>query len=292
MNDFVSLRRELRALAFEDAPGPVATGAVIGAAVGMRRRRRATLAATLTVAGLLLAGAMRSPGQEQGLVVTPGPTPTSSPPVPQSASASPSPSASPPAGRPPRPAAGSPTATTGPAVDPSAEPSLSPTGEPPPPRVCNLLVDVADDASPPTGARALDVLSADVATGQKLVTAVLRLGSLDDVPADGATWSFSWMLGTQTYRVETEQSPAGRTSRLVVGGQQSTATPTVTVDAATRQVRWQVFRGAVPDLAQTATFHSLSAATARGTGATAVQSDAASSSATYEDRTPSCVKSA
>jgi hypothetical protein len=320
MTDERSLRSALAALATADAPGPVDTGAVRGQARRLRHRRRANAAVAAGLCGVaLLAGVARPHGRTNGLEVANDPSPTSSPrPSPDSTEpATPDATSTPAPGGPSSPRPGSPTPgsptpgspTPGGSTEPtpSAAPGTS-AGQVPPPgtaepkqvQVCNLLVDGANDEGSAPAAPSLDVRSADVATGADDVVAVVRvrdLGGSD--PAQGATWSFGWTLGTTRYAFDVTKDATGRQGapRLVVtpaGGTSSTVDAvTVVLDATANTIRWTTARANVPDLATESTFTALRADTWRGTGATATAAtaaDTATSNATYDDRTPSCVK--
>jgi hypothetical protein len=313
MSEHLGLRRALRGLAAADEPVPVATGAVVGRALRIRRRRRTSAAvcgAVVLVA--VAAGAARPRSDADGLVVAPGPSPSATSPEP---SGSPAPSASvapvsPSPGSPASPAPGgsavpagggppgpppSPSLSSSPGPagggggTPSPGPgSASPSSAPPP--VCKIIVDPYGDVATPAEP-SLDIQSADLATGDTTLVAVVRVGSLDAYPPQGGTWTFGWTLGGRAYLLSATRSATGTTGAgMTVDGVATGASVTYVFDVPSHEVRWVVPRADVPDLATATTFTGLRVTTSRGTGATASAADDTTRTATYEDRTPSCVQ--
>jgi hypothetical protein len=184
-----------------------------------------------------------------------------------------------------------------PPPSPSTPPSetadpANPGPEPPTKPSCNLLVDPAGDGTwGPVRYDALDITSADVASDGERVVVHLRLSGLDDVPAAGVKWAFGWTLGTRSYAAEAARTANGDSARLRItdDGGETTADPvSFLVDVSARRIVWVFSRASVPEA--DGRFHSLHATTWHGSEGALVSADVATSSSTYQDRQPSCVK--
>ena len=137
------------------------------------------------------------------------------------------------------------------ALAPAASAKPKPEPEPVVP-ICNVIVDYAGDTSYGDA----DILSGDIASGTKLVTAVLRLRSLaftDPVVRTGARWELAFTVGGSRYAYSTRRDALGATTstftRQAQGGPAVVvAVPMTTLDTAARQVRWSVPRTVIPEL--------------------------------------------
>lgn len=180
---------------------------------------------------------------------------------------------------------------------------------------CQLLVDAAGDGTT-SGVvphrDALDILSADVASGPRNLVGALRLASTASDPTltHGVTYSLSWTAGGTTQLLSYAVFQDGTTSarfdpRAVVGDNGPTHTVKVVVDPATSTITWTVPRKLNPVLAKRgAKFTQLAAASdpkvnLRTPAASPVQfngestlasADDASGGKAYTDFAPSCVK--
>ena len=83
----------------------------------------------------------------------------------------------------------------------------------PRPPVCNLLTDLADQAGSP----ALDIVSADIATGRKSLTWVIRVANLsstaDPATTAGRQWTFTYTIGNKKITNTITDGPLGPTDR-------------------------------------------------------------------------------
>lgn len=179
-----------------------------------------------------------------------------------------------------------------------------------PKAVCLQVTDAAGDGTS-AGAvphrDALDILSADIATGKRNLVAVLRLASVapDPTLTTGASYRFTWRAGGVDQAMTlTQFSDGSRVAdfdpNTAFGASNDNRAPQLVVDQATNTITWTVPRKANPALAKKGIkFSALSAAAdpsfniaAPGfTGTMSfLQGDAASSGKTYTDLTPSCVK--
>jgi hypothetical protein len=99
----------------------------------------------------------------------------------------------------------------GPALIPAAA-ATRPKPKPRPP-VCNLLTDPADQSGSP----ALDIVSADVATGHKSLTWVIRVVNLsstaDPSTTAGRQWTFTYAIGNKKITNTITDGPLGPTDR-------------------------------------------------------------------------------
>jgi hypothetical protein len=179
-----------------------------------------------------------------------------------------------------------------------------------PKAACLQVTDVAGDGTSGGAVPhrdALDILSADVATGKRNLVAVLRLASVaaDPTLTTGVSYRFAWRAGGVDQAMTlTQFSDGNRVSdfdpNTAFGANNDNRTPQLVVDQATNTITWSVTRKANPVLAKKGTkFSALSAAAdpsfnigAPGFTATMsfVPGDTASSGKTYTDLAPSCVK--
>lgn len=180
---------------------------------------------------------------------------------------------------------------------------------------CMLVVDAAGDGTS-AGAvphrDAVDVLSADLATGTRNLVAVVRLASVDPDPTltTGITYTFSWVAAGVTQQMTLVQYSDG--SRVadfdpntVFGANGDNRAPLVRVDSASKSITWTISRKMNPVLAKKGTKFgtftvnadpalnlatpSASPVSFSGT-ASFLQGDEAVSGKSYVDLTRSCVK--
>jgi len=101
----------------------------------------------------------------------------------------------------------------------------------PRPPVCNLLTDPTDQ----TGSPALDIVSADVATGRKSLTWVIRVANLsstaDPTTRAGRQWTFTYTIGSKKITNTITDGPLGPTDR-------SGNSATVVVNPVKNEVRY------------------------------------------------------
>jgi len=157
---------------------------------------------------------------------------------------------------------------------------------------CPMLTDdLADGRSVAVGAiqsDALDIVSADLASGATTVSVVLRVVALPDDPILwlGARWSVGWRIDGVAYSVTARRS-AGR-SAVYTGGF-SHGPAALAVDAPAGTFTWTVDRADLPVLATPGkAFIDLYAST----GPFAGNGDAASVMQTYVDQDPACITAA
>lgn len=183
------------------------------------------------------------------------------------------------------------------------------------PRVaCLQLVDRPGDgttAGVVPSRDALDIRSADVATGRRNLVAVLRPASVEAGPSlwTGVTYTLRWRVAgvdqTVTYLWYTDgRHAAAFDPDTAPGATNDTRVPAVGVDPAAGTVTWVVPRRANPAPARRgATFAALTATAAPSTDAalprrspasfsvsvSVVGGDTGSSATTYTDLAPSCL---
>ena len=169
-----------------------------------------------------------------------------------------------------------------------------PAPKPKPKPVCNLVVDPATDG-PPTGDASLNIVSADVATNATTITAVIRVQKLSDPDLMAPQGRFyelqftgtSQQIGVPIYAM---LSPAGNTFEGGAG--------TGVVDVAKNEIRisvplshWTGAGSVVPG----PPFHDFIVYADISNGAEPIPTtfttlgDTATSKATYQPGTPSCV---
>lgn len=181
--------------------------------------------------------------------------------------------------------------------------------------VCQLVTDATGDATLADGTpnrAALDIVSADVATGARNLVGVVRLASVatDPTLATGVTYRLSWTAGgvPQEFRlaVFSDGTRVVLFDPNAVGGQTGDEIDAkAVVDSATSSITWTLPRKANKVLAKKGTkFSGLSvsanapfnlktpsASPVTFTGQMSfLPGDTASSGKTYTDLAPSCVK--
>jgi len=183
----------------------------------------------------------------------------------------------------------------------TAPATAKPKPKPKPKPVCFLITDESNDSGGSyKSSKALDVSSADVATGAKTLVAVLRVQTTD---MNGDTWApvgYSWFVGwtiqgvkyAVTARRSLDTSKAAWTYKFAytIGVTEtdwpdSWAKPVIGPTSYT----WTMPRTAIPGLKKPG---QVLTDLQSGSGALGGNADQASSKNTYKDRTPSCVKAA
>lgn len=167
------------------------------------------------------------------------------------------------------------------------------------PLPCKQVTDEEGDGrslglSSPT----LDVLSADISTGPREVTAVLRLKSgaveSDNVLAGGALWNFNVTAGGIKYTFfATYPGVVTLGPRELKGGLTAGSNPSVP-EATFRRVGndfyWTVSRAAIPALKKAKQYIFVTSATS-GANSTGGDSGFAKPNTKYLDKSPSCLRS-
>lgn len=132
----------------------------------------------------------------------------------------------------------------------------------------------------------LDIRSADLASNDTVVLAVLRMRSLgpgEPSGVAGVRWSFVWEIDGTLHVAEVRRA-AGPTATYTASF--GAAPVSATIDAATASITWRIPRSAIPALATPKrTFRNLRATTSVA-GSTF---DTAASMATYIDQTAGCI---
>lgn len=160
-------------------------------------------------------------------------------------------------------------------------------------KVCYLVKDIAGDgkhtlAGAVLKSPALDIRSADVATGKKNFYGVLRLTttdtSNDNVAKIGFRWYLNFVVQGKNYSFERTRQ-AGQNDTYSVGMSGLSVTPKVTVTKTS--ITWMIPKKSVPGLTKAkAVISNINASTAMTGG----NADAATTMLKYVDQTPSCVK--
>lgn len=144
----------------------------------------------------------------------------------------------------------------------------------------------------------LDVLSADISSGAKEVTATLRLKSAavenDNVLAGGALWNFNVTAGGIKYTFfatwdgVTTIGPRELKGGLTAGS--NPATPDATFKRVGNDFVWTVSRAAFPVLKKPKQFFFVTTATS-GANSTGGDTGYAPPNTKYLDKTPTCLRS-
>lgn len=174
-----------------------------------------------------------------------------------------------------------------------------------PKTLCLQIVDDPGDASfAGTSHDALDVVSADIATGKRNLAAVVRFKSLaaDPVLTGGTTYTFGFSIGGVPHTFTYKTYATGETlATLTVGTGLDAVTDLVdaVVDRGASTLTWSVSRRAVLALRKTgAKLSGLSVTSAFATNAAvpggsysfSTPVDSASTGRPYTDMTPTCLK--
>jgi hypothetical protein len=162
------------------------------------------------------------------------------------------------------------------------------------PPSCRLLVDPVGDVSPSYSA-VVDVVSADVASGDTTVVGVLRVRDLrasDTATASGARWDLGFDVNGTRYTYGLRRDAQGFYTATFSRGPVVVAGPMKFV-LGTDSITWTVPRSAVKDLPAKPHGDLLSGLGAETYASAAdVAADRATSKATYTDGAPSCVPAA
>lgn len=163
---------------------------------------------------------------------------------------------------------------------------------------CRLLADARGDghdrAVEQIASPALDILSADIATGRSTVVAVLRLASVeigsDVATVEGARWALGVRSAGIPYAFEYRRSRLGDTYEVTHNGDPVSGV-TAVVDTKAATVTWTVGRTAFRSLKPGAAFTDFSGVTSTLRGGRKVDADAANAAkqTRYVDRGASCV---
>ena len=169
------------------------------------------------------------------------------------------------------------------------------------PLPCKQIVDAEGDGTGnPTvlSSPALDVLSADLSTGPKEVTAVLRLKSTkvedDNALRGGAIWNFNVVAGGIKYSFYARWPSAVRVEPPALYGGLTAGSNESTPKATFRRVGdtfvWTVSRAAMPALKKAKQYVTITTASS---GANSLSADEAYAkpNTRYLDKTPTCLPS-
>jgi hypothetical protein len=161
------------------------------------------------------------------------------------------------------------------------------------PAPCHLLTDPEGDGKWSLGgdvvqSPAVDILSADVATGARSIVAVLRVTTTDTAADPFATLGMSWSVTTEVrgralvFRATRSYGPSNALRPSVVGASSSSG---LTLRTEPGSFVWTLPRSAT-ELKPRGTILLQAASTSVG----AFSADGAQANKTYVDRAPSCVK--
>ena len=171
--------------------------------------------------------------------------------------------------------------------------------------VCLQVVDDTGDGNVGASSHdALDIVSADVATGKKNLVAAVRLKSLaaDPVLAGGETYTFAFSIGGVAHLLSYKVYSTGETKATISIGEGIDAVTTLVsavADPGTATILWTVPRKSVPALKKPGgkltglvahTGFGLNAQLQTGTSEFSSGSDDASTGRSYVDNTPTCLK--
>jgi hypothetical protein len=171
--------------------------------------------------------------------------------------------------------------------------------------VCLQVVDDTGDGTVGASSHdALDIVSADVATGKKNLVAAVRLKSLaaDPVLAGGTTYTFVFTIGGVAHQLSYKVYSTGETKATITIGSGIdgvTGPASAVVDQGTATILWTVPRKSIPSLKKPgAKLTGLDAKSAfgfnaqlpTGTSEFSSGSDDASTGRAYVDNTPTCLK--
>jgi len=135
---------------------------------------------------------------------------------------------------------------------------------------------------------ALDIVSADLASGATTVSVVLRVAALPDDPILrlGVTWAVTWQIDGTALTVEARRPPGGNAA---YSGAFSYGPVAFAVDVAGGTFTWTIDRAAIPQLdTPRRKFMYLSATTKLSWQ----PADMGWSAQTYVDRDPACITAA
>ena len=160
------------------------------------------------------------------------------------------------------------------------------------PKACLLMEDAKDDGDWNTASvvksPALDIQSADVATGPTEFVAVLRLGSTNFSSDQFAVLGYSWRLGASAggARYEFGLRRGGTGSYNLEGSIGGQAIPNLKYEIGNNQIVWRFPRKGIAALTRPNLVFTSFGANSNVLSSTA---DDAQSNKQYKDRQPSCV---
>jgi hypothetical protein len=177
------------------------------------------------------------------------------------------------------------------ATAPTAHAATKKKPKPKPKPVCNLLVDVSGDGRstvmPTVEGAPMDITGADIATGTKTLVAVLRVGTTD---ASSYNWaklgygvSMQFKILGKTYTFERKRK-AGTAETYEDTFQNG---PVKSVAVTPTSIAWTIDRTAIDDLKKPKIVITNLTASSRPFVS---NGDAGSSTKTYADKYPSCVR--
>lgn len=157
---------------------------------------------------------------------------------------------------------------------------------------CPMLTDDTGDGRstvfPGVESDALDIVSADIASGATTVVVVLRLASLADDPIlrAGARWNVAWRIDGVSYAVQADRRPG---LNAAYSGKFRGMPTALSVDVPAGTFTWTIDRAELPVLATPGkTFDTLAASTQPF----AANADAAWANTTYVDQDTACISAA
>ncbi len=168
---------------------------------------------------------------------------------------------------------------------------------PKPKPVCNLVVDASGDAQfgPTLNSKALDIVSADVATGVQNLTAVIRVANLapDTHTQQGKAFDFTWLANGQRWYLRVINYPWGDSwsygTVSATGSFGQLGTTSGSIDEASNTVTFVLAKQSV-GLKKGSKLSDLRVQSWLNVGAL-IGWDNATSTKTYVDGTRSCVRS-
>lgn len=182
------------------------------------------------------------------------------------------------------------------AVATTAPAAAAPKKPKPKPTMCYLVVDEKGDgytqaAGPVLKSDAMDIHSADVATGNTTLVAAIRLETTesdgDPVAAFGLKWTFTFTISGEKYEFYRVRAP-GIEGTYTHGMEPNPKNVKVVWEAKDGTVKWIVPRSAVPELLKPGK-KVLGTLAANGK-MFVTNGDSASSLNTYPDKHPHCLK--
>lgn len=168
----------------------------------------------------------------------------------------------------------------------------------PPAKLCNLVVDDTGDYKGGTysgqASNAVDILSADIATGKTELVAVMRVPTTD---TSNDTWrklgSYEWLVGANLngvdYKLKYKVNSQFANDTGVATAEVGNTTPPVTVTVKPTEIIWKIKRTDLPSLTKRPNqiFTAIRATTSVWGGS--ADTATAEQGTKYPDKAPSCV---
>ena len=168
----------------------------------------------------------------------------------------------------------------------------------PPAKVCNLVIDDTDDykggAWSGQASNAVDILSADIATGKTELVAVIRVPTTDTA---SDTWrklgSYEWLVGANlngvNYKLKYKVNSTFGSDRGEATAEVGNTTPPVKVEVKAQEIIWRIKRTDLPSLTKrpNQVFTAIHATTSVWGGS--ADDALAEKDVKYLDKRPSCV---